>query len=266
MDYFYRLERRITRWDRQLNAWVKRRKKKTPKQKKKEFQKRCNKMYRRERAVSPKEFQERYEDIFNGTIGRARRWRIIWKLWRALRCKWKLAKDYVNARYQHSVNKERIMWMQKLNYVFTFTYDEKKCKKNSFYKELRRTLKHLGWQYIGVWKHTKTGNRLYFYAAIMINEEGMAGTNVKIKEFQRKAGKRITVVKNKYFTEKFGSTVVNPLRRENRKLWKIILVELNKRRAKINTQGIDKNTFIGDYEQWLRKKKHRRRTWPDLPC
>ncbi len=46
--------------------------------------------------------------------------------------------------------------------------------------------------------------------------------NVKIKEYQRKAGKRISVIKNIYFSERFGSTVVSPLRRANRKFWKIV--------------------------------------------
>ena len=87
----------------------------------------------------------------------------------------------------------------------------------------------------------------------------MTGMNVKIKEYQRKADKRISVIKNTYFSERFGSTVVNPLRRANRKLWEIVLGEINKKRAKIDARGIDKKTFIGDYEQWL-QKKHRRRT------
>ena len=78
-------------------------------------------------------------------------------------------------------------------------------------------------------------------------------------EYQRKAGKRISVIKNTYFSERFGSTVVNPLLRANRKLWKILLGEINKKHAKIDALGIDKKTFIGDYEQWL-QKKHRRRT------
>ena len=150
-------------------------------------------------------------------------------------------------------------WMQKLNYVFTFTYDDKKHTKRSLCKKLRRTLKRLGWQYIGVWKRSKGNNRLYFYAAIRINEGVMVGMNMKVEEYQRKIGKRISVIKNTYFSEKFGSTVVNCLNRENRKLWGIVLSEINKKRAKIDAQGIDKKTFIGDYEQWL-QKKHRRRT------
>ena len=87
----------------------------------------------------------------------------------------------------------------------------------------------------------------------------MAGMNIKVKEYQRKIGKRISFIKNTYFSEEFGSTVVNYLNRENRKLWGIVLSEINKKRAKIDAQGIDKKTFIGDYEQWL-QKKHRRRT------
>ena len=83
--------------------------------------------------------------------------------------------------------------------------------------------------------------------------------NIKVKEYQRKIGKRISVIKNTYFSEEFGSTVVNYLNRENRKLWGNVLSEINKKRAKIDAQGIDKKTFIGDYEQWL-QKKHRRRT------
>ena len=94
----------------------------------------------------------------------------------------------------------------------------------------------------------------------MANEGGMAGMNMRIKEYQRKAGKRISVIKNTYFSERFGSTVVNPLLRANRKLWKILLGEINKKRAKIDARGIDKKTFIGDYEQWFRKKKQRRKT------
>ena len=122
-----------------------------------------------------------------------------------------------------------------------------------------RTLKRFGWQYIGVWKRSKGSNRLYFYAAIRINEGGMVGMNIKVKEYQRKIGKRISVIKNTYFSEEFGSTAVNYLNRENRKLWGNVLSEINKKRAKIDAQGIDKKTFIGDYEQWL-PKKHRRRT------
>ena len=44
---------------------------------------------------------------------------------------------------------------------------------------------------------------------------------------------------------------MNPLQRANRKLWKIVLGEINKKRAKIDARGIDKKTFIGDYEQWF---------------
>ncbi len=84
--------------------------------------------------------------------------------------------------------------------------------------------------------------------------------NIKVKEYQCKKGKRISVIKNTYFSERFGSTVVNLLQRANRKLWKIVLGELNKKHAKIDARGIDKKTFIGDYEQWFRKKKQRRRT------
>ena len=80
------------------------------------------------------------------------------------------------------------------------------------------------------------------------------------KEYKRAVGRRKRVLKNIYFSERFGSTVVSPLRRSNRKLWKIVLGEINKKRAKIDALGIDKKMFIGDYEQWFRKKKHRRRT------
>lgn len=260
MNCFYRLEERMIRWDKRLSAWTKKRKRKTPKQKKKALQKRCAQMEKQsKRIVSQETFQEYYEEIFRNTLGVARKWRIIWKLYWALQYGWKLTKDYVNERYQHSVNRERMEWVQRLNYVFTFTYDDKKHTKRSFRKQLRRTLKRLRWQYIGVWKHSKSSNRLYFYAAIRINEGGMVGMNVKIKEYQRKIGKRISVIKNTYFSEEFGSTVVNYLNRENRKLWGIVLSEINKKRAKIDAQGIDKKTFIGDYEQWL-QKKHRRRT------
>ena len=84
--------------------------------------------------------------------------------------------------------------------------------------------------------------------------------NMKVKEYQRKVGKRISVIKNTYFSEKFGGTVVNSLCRANRRLWENVLTEINKKRAKIDAQGIDKKTFIGDYEAWLRKKKQRRKT------
>ena len=166
----------------------------------------------------------------------------------------------MNAHYQDSIEKERKEWMQKLNYIFTFTYDDKKHTKQGFRRKLRRTLRRLGWPYIGVWKRSKTTKRLYFYAAIRINEGGMVGMNVKIKEYQRKVGKRISVIKNTYFSEKFGGTVVNSLCRANRRLWENVLTEINKKRAKIDAQGIDKKTFVGDYETWLRKKKQRRRT------
>ena len=148
-----------------------------------------------------------------------------------------LTKDYANEHYQHSVNRERIEWMQRLNYVFTFTYDDKKHTRHSFRKGLRRTLKSLGWHYIGVWKRNKLSNRLYFYAAIRINEGGMAGMNIKVKEYQRKIGKRISVIKNTYFSEEFDSTVVNCLKRENRKLWGNVLSEINKNAPKLTRKG-----------------------------
>ena len=88
----------------------------------------------------------------------------------------------------------------------------------------------------------------------------MVGMNVKIKEYQRKIGKRVSVVKNTYFSEQFGSTVVNSLCRANRRLWRNVLAEINKKRAKIDVRGIDEKIFVGDYEAWLRKKKQRRRT------
>ena len=48
------------------------------------------------RIVSQERFQEYYEEIFRNTLGVARKWRIIWKLYRALQYGWKLTKDYVN--------------------------------------------------------------------------------------------------------------------------------------------------------------------------
>ena len=260
MNYFYRMEERLICWDKKLKDWGKRRKRKTPKQKKREFQKRCKQIRKQSKCVAAQtKFQKYYRRIFENTLGLARKWRVIWKLYWIVQDGWKSAKNYVNTHYQDSIEKERMEWMQKLNYVFTFTYDDKKHTKRSFCKKLRRTLKRLGWQYIGVWKRSKGSNRLYFYAAIRINEGGMVGMNIKIKEYQRKIGKRISVIKNTYFSEEFGSTVVNYLNRENRKLWGNVLSEINKKRAKIDAQGIDKKTFIGDYEQWL-QKKHRRRT------
>ena len=151
MNYFYGMEERLIRWDKKLKAWGKRRKRKTPKQKKKALQKRCAQMEKRsKRIVSQETFQEYYEEIFRNTLGVARKWKIIWRLYWALQYGWKLTKDYVNARYQHSVNMERIEWMQRLNYVFTFTYDDKKHTERSFYRGLRRTLAQVGWEYIGV--------------------------------------------------------------------------------------------------------------------
>ena len=40
--------------------------------------------------------------------------------------------------------------------------------------------------------------------------------NIKVKEYQRKIGKRISVINNTYFSEEFRSTVVNCLNRENK--------------------------------------------------
>ena len=37
-----------------------------------------------------------------------------------------IGKNYVNTHYQDSIEKERMEWMRKINYVFTFTYDGKK--------------------------------------------------------------------------------------------------------------------------------------------
>ena len=70
--------------------------------------------------------------------------------------------------------------------------------------------------------------RLCFYAAIKVPDGGMVGMNVVTKEYQRKIGRKVKVIKNTYFSERFGATVVNPLRIENRKLWRIIFGEINK--------------------------------------
>ena len=65
----------------------------------------------------------------------------------------------------------------------------------------------------------------------------MVGMNIKVKEYQRKIGKRISVIKNTYFSEEFGSTVVNYLNRENRKLWGNVLSEINKNAPKWTRKG-----------------------------
>ena len=166
----------------------------------------------------------------------------------------------MNERYQHSVNRERIEWMKRLNYVFTFTYDDKKYTERNFYRGLRSTLAQIGWEYIGVWRRGGKGKRLYFYAAIRVNGGGMYEMNSFLKEYKRAAGRRKRVLKNIYFSERFGSTVVSPLRRSNRRLWQNVLAALNEKRAKLDAQGIDKKTFVGDYEGWMRKKKQRRKT------
>ena len=261
MKYFHGFEERMARWDKGLSAWCKKRTRKTFKQKKREFQKRCRRMTKQSKEIGVQaKLQKYYGEIFKNTLGIARKWRIMWKLYWMVNAGWTSAKYYVDMHYQDSVDKERKEWMQRLNYVFTFTYDDKKHTKQGFRRKLRRTLKRLGWPYLGVWKRSKTTKRLYFYATIRINEGGMVGMNVKMKEYRRKIGKRISVIKNTYFSEQFGSTVVNCLNRENRKLWRNVLAEINKKRAKIDARGIDKKTFVGDYEAWLRKKKQRRKT------
>ena len=118
MNYFYRMEERLIRWDKKLKTWGKRQKRRTPKQKKKALKKRCTQMEKQsKRIVSQERFQDYYEEIFRNTLGVARRWRIMWKLYWALQYGWKLTKDFVNERYQHSVNRERMEWLQRLNYV-----------------------------------------------------------------------------------------------------------------------------------------------------
>ena len=261
MSNFNRLEQQFFLWDKKLNAWLKQRKGKTPKQKKKEFQKRCARIRKSTKNyVSPAKWQEKYEKAFKNTLGLARKWRIVLKMYFTLQQDWGTTKAYVNKRYSQSIVKERMEWIRKLNYVFTFTYDDKKHSESSFCKELRRTLAKLGWQYIGVWKRGSSNRRLYFYAAIRVPDGGMVGMNVITKEYQRKIGRKVKVIKNTYFSEKFGATVVNPLHRENGKLWRIFLSEINKKRAHIETRGIDKATFIGDYSIWIRKKKQQRKT------
>lgn len=249
MSNFYKLEERLIRWDKKLTAWLKKKTRKTPKQKKKALKKRCAQMNKlAKNYVSPEKWQEVYEKAFHNTLGIARKWRIMCKLHCELYQSWAWVEDYVSKRYPHSVIKERIEWMQKLNYVFTFTYDKKHTER-SFRRELRKTLIKLGWEFIRVWKRGSTNGRLCFYAAIYIKGGGMVGMNVITKEFQRKIGRRVKVIKNTYFSERFGVTVLNPLRRGNRKLWRIVLGEINKKRARVDTRGIDKATFIGNYEK-----------------
>ena len=82
MNCFYRLEERMIRWDKRLSAWTKKRKRKTPKQKKREFQKRCNQIRKQSKCVAAQtKFQKYYEGIFKNTLGLARKWRVIWKLY-----------------------------------------------------------------------------------------------------------------------------------------------------------------------------------------
>ena len=40
--------------------------------------------------------------------------------------------------------------------------------------------------------------RLYLWVIMRVNEGGMVGMNIKVKEYQRKIGKRISVIKNTY--------------------------------------------------------------------
>ena len=118
MSNFYKLDERLIRWDKKLPAWLKKKTRKTPKQKKKVLKKRCAQMNKLvKNYVSPEKWQETYEKAFHNTLGIARKWRIMWKLHCELYQSWALVEDYVSKRYAYSVIKDRIEWMQKLNYV-----------------------------------------------------------------------------------------------------------------------------------------------------
>ena len=102
----------------------------------------------------------------------------------------------------------RKAYNQKFQYFVTFTYDDKKLDEKTFRKKLIGTLSNFarrkGWLYMGVWERGKESDRLHFHGLLYAPEGTMTGEFEQVTDYNKKTGKRKTIVQNTFFAEKFG--------------------------------------------------------------
>ena len=93
------------------------------------------------------------------------------------------------------------------DYFVTFTYDSDKHTEESFWQNLRNTLKHLvsrkGWKYIGVWERSAS-ERLHFHGIFYIPENAMIGELKQVNDYSTKQHRMQTTYQNTHFLRYFG--------------------------------------------------------------
>ena len=102
----------------------------------------------------------------------------------------------------------RKAYNQHFRYFATFTYDSEKHTEESFKKRLLQTLRRLAtrkhWLYMGVWERGKETGRLHFHALVYIPDGETVGEFEEVTDYNKKTGKRKTIIQNTFFAEKFG--------------------------------------------------------------
>ena len=116
-----------------------------------------------------------------------------------------------------SLRMRRKAFLQNFNYFVTFTYDDKKCSENEFYKGIRTSLKNLvkryAWKGMGAWEHGEDTGRLHFHAVFDIRD--MPGMLVEVEEYNIKTKRKERTVMSTYFLEKFGRNEFRKIEDEN---------------------------------------------------
>ena len=96
--------------------------------------------------------------------------------------------------------------------------DEKHTEK-SFVQRLQETLRRLAtrhhWLYMGVWERGNDTDRLHFNALVYIPEGEMVGKLEEVTDYNKKTGRRKTILQNTFFAEKFGRNEFDGISRDD---------------------------------------------------
>ena len=101
----------------------------------------------------------------------------------------------------------RKAYLNDMNYLCTFTYDDKLHTEESFEKTLKKCLQNFsvrkGWKYMGVWE-ISPNERLHFHGLLYIPEDGMVGELKVRKDYSTKQHKMQETTYNTFFEKRFG--------------------------------------------------------------
>lgn len=98
--------------------------------------------------------------------------------------------------------------LNRWNYYFTVTFDDKKHTPESFEKSLRKCFSNLhtrrGWRIMGKFEHAPDTGRLHFHGVAYVPEGEMVGTIAELKDYSTAQGRMQTRHENSFFQESFG--------------------------------------------------------------